>query len=90
MPVYGFACAACGDEFDRSRPISEAHLPVHCPTCGSGSTARIYQPIAVLRARGIVAAPIGVTERAASVAHAPGCACCHPARLRQPATEGVR
>lgn len=90
MPFYEFACRECGDVFELSRPIGEAHLPVRCAHCGSGSTARMYQPIAVLRAGGIVAAPIRPVERASSVAHAPGCACCQPSRLRRPVAEDAR
>ncbi|HEY1033528.1 MAG TPA: zinc ribbon domain-containing protein, partial [Pseudoxanthomonas sp.] len=33
MPIYAFACDACGHAFDRLQKLSDAD-PVVCPACG--------------------------------------------------------
>jgi putative FmdB family regulatory protein len=45
MPVYDFACQACGTEFEaRTEPGATAP----CPACGAGPerTRRLWRPIA--------------------------------------------
>ncbi|GHC09115.1 FmdB family zinc ribbon protein [Thermomonas carbonis] len=32
MPIYAFACAACGHHFDRLQRLSDAD-PIQCPSC---------------------------------------------------------
>lgn len=40
MPIYAFACSACGHHFDRLQKLSDAD-PTACPACGAeGSIAR--------------------------------------------------
>lgn len=40
MPIYAFACSACGHDFDRLQKLSDAD-PTTCPACGAeGSIAR--------------------------------------------------
>jgi len=40
MPIYAFACSACGHHFDRLQKLSDAD-PSACPACGAeGSIAR--------------------------------------------------
>lgn len=40
MPIYAFACAACGHSFDKLQKISDPD-PAQCPACGvSGQVAR--------------------------------------------------
>lgn len=34
MPIYAFACDACGHAFDRLQKLSDAD-PAACPACGS-------------------------------------------------------
>ena len=34
MPIYAFACAACGHQFDKLQKLSDAD-PFLCPTCGA-------------------------------------------------------
>ena len=42
MPLYDFACAACGHEFE---VLAAAGAAVSCPTCGAPAH-RVYSPIA--------------------------------------------
>lgn len=37
MALYEYRCSACGAEFERRRPMSEADDPSDCPTCGKES-----------------------------------------------------
>ena len=34
MPIYAFACAACGHHFDKLQKLSDAD-PAACPACGA-------------------------------------------------------
>jgi putative FmdB family regulatory protein len=37
MPIYAFACSACGHDFDRLQKLSDAD-PTTCPACGAEGT----------------------------------------------------
>lgn len=37
MALYEYRCPACGAEFERRRPMSEADAPADCPSCGKAS-----------------------------------------------------
>ncbi|WP_028770463.1 FmdB family zinc ribbon protein [Silanimonas lenta] len=37
MPIYAFACSACGHHFDRLQRLSDAD-PTTCPECGAEGT----------------------------------------------------
>ena len=39
MPIYAFACDACGHAFDRLQRLSDAD-PVECPACGASGQVR--------------------------------------------------
>ncbi len=39
MPIYAFACEACGHAFDRLQKLSDAD-PTICPECGASSVRR--------------------------------------------------
>ena len=39
MPIYAFACEACGHTFDRLQKLSDAD-PTVCPVCGASSVRR--------------------------------------------------
>lgn len=39
MPIYAFACAACGHAFDRLQKMSDPD-PTTCPSCGAEQVAR--------------------------------------------------
>ena len=42
MPIYAFACEACG-EFDVTRGVADAAAPAACPTCGA-TARRVFSP----------------------------------------------
>lgn len=43
MPLYDFACGACGAEFEaRAAPGAAAG----CPACGAPDATRLFRPIA--------------------------------------------
>ena len=39
MPIYAFACDACGHAFDRLQKLSDAD-PVDCPACAASGQVR--------------------------------------------------
>ncbi len=39
MPIYAFACDACGHHFDKLQKLSDAD-PTTCPNCGAEGTVR--------------------------------------------------
>ena len=39
MPIYAFACDACGHDFDRLQKLSDAD-PTLCPACGREGAVR--------------------------------------------------
>src|SRR6187399_30361 len=39
MPIYAFACSACGHHFDRLQKLSDPD-PATCPDCGADSVKR--------------------------------------------------
>ena len=39
MPIYAFACDACGHDFDRLQKLSDAD-PTVCPACGAEGAVR--------------------------------------------------
>lgn len=39
MPIYAFACAACGHQFDRLQKMADPD-PETCPECGAGGEVR--------------------------------------------------
>lgn len=43
MPLYDFACDACGDEFEAVAPAGGT---APCPTCDSAEVRRLWRPIA--------------------------------------------
>lgn len=43
MPIYEYRCAACGNEFEMTRPISQASEAAPCGKCGKPSEKLISQ-----------------------------------------------
>jgi putative FmdB family regulatory protein len=43
VPLYDFACDACGDEFEASAPAGGSAA---CPSCGAAEARRLWRPIA--------------------------------------------
>ena len=39
MPIYAFACDACGHSFDRLQKLSD-NDPTQCPACGAQGSVR--------------------------------------------------
>jgi putative FmdB family regulatory protein len=46
MPRYEYRCRACGDTFERTRPMSESSAPCACPQ-GHDDTVRLLSTISV-------------------------------------------
>jgi putative FmdB family regulatory protein len=46
MPRYEYRCRACGDTFERTRPMSESSAPCTCPR-GHDDTVRLLSTISV-------------------------------------------
>ena len=46
MPIYTYACAACGAEIERRQSFSDAPLTV-CESCG-GSLRKVLHPVGVI------------------------------------------
>ncbi|HXH24788.1 MAG TPA: zinc ribbon domain-containing protein [Vicinamibacterales bacterium] len=45
MPVYEYICRDCQKQFELTRPMSEAHAGVQCPSCGSSHVDRTYSQV---------------------------------------------
>jgi putative FmdB family regulatory protein len=45
MPLYEFQCADCG-VFEGARPMSRAHAPAACPSCGRRAP-RVLSAVAI-------------------------------------------
>lgn len=43
MPTYDYKCAACGNQFEASQPITATPL-TRCNLCGSGPVERLISP----------------------------------------------
>ena len=46
MPRYEYRCRACGDTFEKTRPMSESSAPCTCPL-GHDDTVRLLSTISV-------------------------------------------
>jgi putative FmdB family regulatory protein len=46
MPRYEYRCRACGDTFERTRPMSESGAPATCPQ-GHDDTVKLLSTVAV-------------------------------------------
>jgi putative FmdB family regulatory protein len=46
MPRYEYRCRACGDTFEKTRPMSESAAPCPCPQ-GHDDTVRLLSTISV-------------------------------------------
>ena len=40
MPIYDYRCGACGEEYERMRPLDRMDDGGACPACGSEDTSR--------------------------------------------------
>ncbi|HXW87007.1 MAG TPA: zinc ribbon domain-containing protein [Streptosporangiaceae bacterium] len=46
MPRYEYRCRACGETFERTRPMSESAAPATCPQ-GHEDTVKLLSTVAV-------------------------------------------
>jgi putative FmdB family regulatory protein len=46
MPRYEYRCRACGQTFEKTRPMAEASAPIDCPS-GHGDTVKLFSMVAV-------------------------------------------
>lgn len=47
MPMYEFACRACGQPFEKKLRMSQSDETQTCPACGSVDTRRRISSVAV-------------------------------------------
>ena len=76
MPIYDYACDACGT-FTAMRPMSQFRDPCACPECGTGAPRTFLSAPALTRGDpGRRVAAAATEPRRASAAHPAGCGCC--------------
>ena len=69
MPRYEYRCRACGDTFERSRPMSESSAPCPCPQ-GHDDTVRLLSTISVAAGPAMPVRRLAVAVAAAAAAPA--------------------
>ncbi|RZL51586.1 MAG: zinc ribbon domain-containing protein [Variovorax sp.] len=77
MPLYGYACTACGP-FAVIRPIAQFQAPAPCPECGAEARRVVSAPALLGHARRhavTTEAPSEAGPRAPPLSHQ-GCRCC--------------
>ena len=57
MPMYDYACRACGKRFEEMRRIAERLDAPPCPACGSAETALALSALAVFGGTGAGGSP---------------------------------
>jgi putative FmdB family regulatory protein len=73
MPIYEYRCAACGNDFEMTRPISQASEPAPCTKCGKPSQKLVSQFASKVdyAIKGPTTAPFRGSESAAAATPAP-------------------
>ena len=85
MPMYDYACAACGP-FTAYRAMSDYDKPLACETCGAPAPRAILRAPALASMDASVRGGMAVNERSrheprrSSSAHPSGCGCCSSSR----------
>lgn len=46
MPIYEFACAACGSRMETIRPMGDTGEGLTCEACGKGPMERVWSTFA--------------------------------------------
>ncbi|HEV3169708.1 MAG TPA: zinc ribbon domain-containing protein [Actinocrinis sp.] len=46
MPRYEYRCRACGETFEKTRPMAESSAPIACPS-GHDDTVKLFSMVAV-------------------------------------------
>lgn len=59
MPIYEYACEACGHITEALRRMADADAPQPCEACGSGKTRREHSVFAAGGAKSDTALPMG-------------------------------
>lgn len=49
MPIYEYACAECGERFERLTTTRDKDARVACPSCGAGNSERVPSSFALGR-----------------------------------------
>jgi putative FmdB family regulatory protein len=70
MPRYEYRCRACGETFEKTRPMAEASAPIACPG-GHDDTVKLFSMVSVS-----TGAPSTGASRSAGPAAQAGGACC--------------
>jgi putative FmdB family regulatory protein len=76
MPIYEYACGACGHSFELLMPIG-APLPEACPSCGAGEVHKLVSATSfVLKGGGWYKDGYGLnaSAKASSTSSSSGCA----------------
>ena len=48
MPVYEYACRACGERTEEVQPMGHAVPPEACPACGAPELKRVFSRVGVV------------------------------------------
>lgn len=81
MPIYDYACEACGP-FTAMRPMAQFRDPCACPECGAAAPRTILNAPAIAggnpggRIAHAATDPSGTSQHRAAAAHPAGCGCC--------------
>lgn len=59
MPVYEYACEACGATTEVLRRMADADEPLTCEKCGSGKTRRAHSVFAAASGGRETSLPVG-------------------------------
>ncbi|MBU4609236.1 zinc ribbon domain-containing protein [Achromobacter sp. GG226] len=83
MPVYEYACTACGTGFDALVPLARRQEPAACPACGSSAGRTIATPPALSALTAAARSAHATNERSrheprSTARHGMSCTCCTP------------
>ena len=71
MPRYEYACAECGERYERERPVAAAGEPAPCPVCGAAGERVFTMPRLLFKADPRDVRPVWHSHDGYSHAHAP-------------------
>ncbi|MBI2958458.1 MAG: zinc ribbon domain-containing protein [Chloroflexi bacterium] len=76
MPLYEYACSACGCGFELLRPFSKSAEAVACPKCGRPSRRKVSAFASVSKSAGGVTTPIAGSSGGCGGCSSSSCASC--------------
>lgn len=94
MPVYDYACAACGP-FTAFRPMADYDKPAPCEGCGAAAPRAILTAPALASMDAGARRGMAVNERSrheprrSGGSHPSGCGCCGPSARMKAAVAGA-